>query len=127
MFTFIILLLSTVATIAQNSIDELFDKYKSVGDTKFTSVIERDPDTHEVVKVVKMIESDMISAKTFIKTFEKEEAQATSANKTTQNNITSHVLVFETEKQIRIYSLRYNSTNKYSSINASIILKYIKH
>ena len=37
------------AAVAQNSIDGLIDNYSSVGMSKFTSAVERDPRTHKVL------------------------------------------------------------------------------
>lgn len=126
LITILIILSASITSMAQNSIDELFESYKSVGNSKFTSAVERDPNTHEVVKVVKMIESDVISVKSFKKAFEQESVKATSANKNVTDNNISHVLVFESNKQIRIYSLKYDNRPGFSWINASIIIKYIK-
>lgn len=126
LITILIILSASITSMAQNSIDELFESYKSVGNSKFTSAVERDPNTHEVVKVVKMIESDVISVKSFKKAFEQEAVKATSANKNVTDNNISHVLVFESDKQIRIYSLKYDNRPGFSWINASIIIKYIK-
>jgi len=135
LITILIILSASITSMAQNSIDELFESYKSVGNSKFTSAVERDPNTHEVVKVVKMIESDVIvkmiesdviSVKSFKKAFEQEAIKATSANKNVTDNNISHVLVFESDKQIRIYSLKYDNRPGFSWINASIIIKYIK-
>lgn len=39
------------AAVAQNSIDGLIDNYSSVGMSKFTSAVERDPRTHKVQRL----------------------------------------------------------------------------
>ncbi len=125
-FTLITLLLSTVAVLAQNSIDELLETCKSVGSSKFSSIVERDPNTREVVKVVKMFDSDTLSAKDFIKAFTKESSNATSVNQTVTGDEICHTLVFETDKQVRIYTLKYENDHIYHGFHASVIIKFIK-
>ncbi len=48
-----LLLCNSAAMTAQNKIDALVETCSAVGNTSFTSVVERDPATRKVKKVVK--------------------------------------------------------------------------
>ena len=56
LFIWIWLLLLSATVQAQNSIDELVENFSTVGSSSYTSAIERDPQTHQVMKVVKTLE-----------------------------------------------------------------------
>ena len=47
----LISLTAVVCVSAQNRIDRFVDNESTIGQSKFTSVVERDPKTHEVVRV----------------------------------------------------------------------------
>ena len=45
-----------LAAMAQNSIDRQVERYSAIGQSRFTSAVERDPRTRRVQKVVKVLE-----------------------------------------------------------------------
>lgn len=111
---------------AQNNIDKLIDSCQSVGSSRFTSAIERNPDTHQVVKVVKVFESDSMPASKFISTFNEESASASTSSKSINNGRVNHTLTFESDNQIRIYSLSYENEYAHIGLRVTIIVKYLK-
>lgn len=70
--TFIVCLLSTLAAKAQNSIDNLVERYSSSGGSSFTTAVKRNPQTQKVVKVVKTLETDNGEGNTFYRAFKRE-------------------------------------------------------
>ena len=48
-------LLLSIPLRAQNSIDRMVEEYSAIGGSKFTSAVERDPNTSRVKKVVKRL------------------------------------------------------------------------
>lgn len=73
LFVFISLLLcNSAAMTAQNKIDALVETCSSTGNTSFTSVVERDPATRKVKKVVKMLSITNNDVPKFRSAFESE-------------------------------------------------------
>ena len=62
---------------AQNSIDEVVDNFSTVGSSTYTSAIERDPQTHKVVRVVKTLETRGQVVSDLIRAFQKERETGT--------------------------------------------------
>lgn len=122
-----IALSAVISASAQNSIDNLVESCKSVGNSKFTSAVERDPATRQVVKVVKVFEAESMSASKFISAFNAETANATTNSQTSDNDDICHTLTFESDNQIRIYSLRYDKGPSHMGLRTTIIIKYIKN
>lgn len=60
------------AAVAQNSIDRMIENYSSVGMSKFTSAVERDPATRKVKKVVKVLHLHNNDVSPFVKAFRRE-------------------------------------------------------
>ena len=70
--TFIVCLLTTLSAKAQNSIDNLVERYSSSGGSSFTTAVKRNPQTQKVVKVVKTLETDNGEGNTFYRAFKRE-------------------------------------------------------
>lgn len=102
------LLLAAVGASAQNSIDRFVDNESTIGRSKFTSVVERDPDTHEVVRVVKMRElSHGIDISACQAKFEAEQKTGRFTHKVEEGNSHTLVLAIDGERQKRVYMLQY--------------------
>lgn len=117
------------AAVAQNSIDGLIDNYSSVGMSKFTSAVERDPRTHKVLKVVKVLQLEQIGIKDFIKAFKGEAGTGDFSEKYDDEGCTL-MLTTQNARQNRIYMMRcrgpYNPGSRntgYSYAKITLIIK----
>lgn len=118
-----ILLLMAVATgaEAQNSIDVLVDKYSTLGSSTFTSVVERNPTTRKMQKMVKMLKLEgMASSETFCKAFRKESSSG-SLVENIDKEYTTMLLTVEQPKATRIYMIKYRR-NGYG-VEVTIVVK----
>ena len=104
--TFIVCLLTTLAAKAQNSIDNLVERYSSSGGSSFTTAVKRNPQTQKVVKVVKTLETDNGEGNTFYRAY----------------NEHTTLLVVEKPQQTRIYMLKRNNAN-YGQVKVTIIIQ----
>lgn len=118
------------AAVAQNSIDGLIDNYSSVGMSKFTSAVERDPRTHKVLKVVKVLQLEQIGIKDFIKAFKGEAKTGDFSEKYDDDGCTL-MLTTQNAKQNRIYMLRCTDpyipgrrNTNYGYAKITLIIKY---
>lgn len=105
---------------AQNSIDTMVEKYSMAGYTRFTSAVERNPDTHKVKKVVKVLTFPYSQVNLFKGAFEKESAKGHYTVTENANGMSSHLLITGNSKAPRIYMLEYK---KYGGGNVTIIIK----
>lgn len=118
-----------VVAMAQNDIDDMVDKVSTMGNTTFTSAVERNKQTGKVEKVVKKLQSNFKNLKEFIHAFEAEKGNAVSYTKTDKDNEKIIVLVTEGKTTDRVYMLKYRSYNDLdigSDYTVSIIIKYKK-
>lgn len=70
---FMALLAMVVSTArAQSKIDDLVDHFSTSTTSKYTSAVERNPKTREVVKVVKILEMNYCDATPFVNAFKKD-------------------------------------------------------
>lgn len=117
----------SVCGVAQNSIDNLVDKYSSVGRSKFTSAVERDPNTRKVQKVVKVLELYENGIKKLINAFRWEASTGNFSEKREKDGLTL-VLTIQKGKQNRVYMLRgyggYGGENSYDRCKVTVIVKY---
>lgn len=95
---------------AQNSIDKMVENYSTVGSSSFTSVVERDPDTREVKKVVKVLTVPSHQTKKFHDVFIKEKDTG-SFSQQLSGGVQTLTLTCEQERQTRLYMFRKNSNN----------------
>ncbi len=116
------LLLATVTVSAQNRIDRFVDNESTIGRSKFTSVVERDPETREVVRVVKVRElSKGIDISACEETFEAERNTGRFAHTVDGGRHTLH-LVVEGKRQDRIYMLQYTGKRPMQATDGKVTI-----
>ena len=94
----------------ENSIDRLVNSESTHGQSKFTSVVERDPRTREVIRVVKVRElSRGIDISSCEERFEAESRTGRFTHKVEEGNRHTLLLSVEGEAQNRIYMLQYTA------------------
>ena len=104
----LISLTTAVSATAQNRIDSFVDNESTIGQSKFTSVVERDPKTHEVVRVVKVRELTRgIDINSCLDIFEQESTTGRFSHNIDAYNQHTLLLAVEGKKQDRIYMLQY--------------------
>ena len=110
---------------AQNSIDELVNNISTLGSSKFTSVVERDPKTRQENKVVKVLEVPGIQVNKLRNAFlnEKENGNFSHSKDGREETMT---LTTESRDKVRIYMLRTQMLGQhtYSSAKVTVIAKY---
>ncbi|WP_288318753.1 DUF5024 domain-containing protein [Xylanibacter caecicola] len=120
LFVFISLLLCNCAAMtAQNKIDALVETCSSTGNTSFTSVVERDPATRKVKKVVKMLSITNNDVPKFRSAFESESGTGQYIVNS-NNDSNSYMLITGDRHKTRIYMLEYRR-NRDGSV--TIIIK----
>lgn len=121
---FICMLLCTVTVMGQNALDDAINDFKAVGEAEFSSVVERDPQTHQILRVVKKLEIEGKAAAELVKLFKEEAAKA---DKTFEKEKIDHYIRSFTEikgKQTRIYSIEYEGYDKFiREAELTIIIK----
>lgn len=101
------LLLYSICASAQNSIDRFIDNESTIGRSKFTSVVERDPQTRAILRVIKVRELTRgIDISACLEVFE---AESKTGRYTHQIEGAQHsiVLAVDGEQRNRIYMLQY--------------------
>lgn len=99
---------ATLTATAQNRIDSFVDNESTIGRSKYTSVVERDPDTHEVTRVVKVRElTKGIDINKCKETFEAERETGRFTHKVEDGERHTLILAVEGEQRNRIYMLQY--------------------
>ncbi len=123
--TLCVSLLFAVAAQAQNSIDNLVDDFSTLGSSKFTSVVERNPKTRQVVKVVKVLEVPGIQAGKLRNAFLKEKDTGSFSHAKDGHEETM-TLTTETREKVRIYMLRTQMAGKhaYGPAKVTLIARY---
>jgi len=117
---------------AQNRIDRFVDNESTIGRSKFTSVVERDPKTHEVVRVVKVRELTRgIDINACQGTFEAESKTGRFSHNIDANDQNTLLLAVEGDRQDRIYMLQYTGKQplqgKDGKVTVVIRMKNNKH
>ena len=107
---------------AQNSIDELVENFSTLGSAKFTSVVDRDPKTRRVLKVVKELQLQGLQAGKFKKAFE-DESRNGSTTRQQDGDVLTMTITQESPRQLRIYMLRLVGRHTYHSAKVIIIVK----
>jgi len=128
------LMVIAVGASAQNRIDRFVDNESTIGQSKFTSVVERDPQTREVVRVVKVRElSRGIDINACLKKFEAERLRVGEQSSGMQKagrythkveNGERHtiVLAVEGERQNRIYMLQYTGNRPMQATDGKVTI-----
>jgi len=99
---------ATLAATAQNRIDRFVDNESTLGRSKYTSVVERDPDTREVTRVVKVRElTKGIDISKCKDSFEAERETGRYTHKVEDGERHTLILAVEGEQRNRIYMLQY--------------------
>ena len=110
---------------AQNRIDKAVEQHSTLGSSRFTSAVERDPKTRAVQKVVKVLETRHGSK--LVSLF-KEEMRSDKYEKSVRTNDSNDrqmlVLTCGSEQQTRIYMLDYApSAHGNGNVKVTIIIK----
>ena len=109
---------------AQNTIDRLVDQYSAVGNSKYTSVVQRNPETGKVIRVVKTLYLPHQSVAKFKNAFQNEANTGDNYTETNGNTVTS-TLIVNKQQNTRVYTLRYNKNREPNTrAQTTIIIKY---
>ena len=113
-----------VASHAQNSIDEMVENISTLGSSKYTSVVDRDPKTRQINKVVKVLQVPGLQADKLRKAFLKEKDEGSFSHSKNDKEETM-TLTVESPKRVRIYMLRMEMSGQYnySSAKVTVIVK----
>lgn len=103
--TVLMLFAAMVNATAQNSIDEMMDNYSSCGNSKYTSAVERDASTHQILKVVKVLELTYSGIDKFIAAFRRESKEGNFTEKQDAKTLTLMITV-KSERHNRIYMMQ---------------------
>ncbi|MBQ6434088.1 MAG: DUF5024 domain-containing protein [Bacteroidaceae bacterium] len=102
------LALASMTAAAQNRIDRFVDNESTLGRSKYTSVVERDPDTREVTRVVKVRElTEGIDISKCKEIFEAERETGRFTHKVEDGERHTLILAVEGEQRNRVYMLQY--------------------
>lgn len=103
--TVLMLCAAMVNATAQNSIDKMMDNYSSCGNSKYTSAVERDARTHQILKVVKVLELTYSGIDKFISAFRRESKEGNFTEKQDAKTLTLMITV-KGERHNRIYMMQ---------------------
>ena len=119
----IISLIAVLGVSAQNRIDRFVDSKSTMGRGKFTSVIERDPKSREIVRVIKVREltSSMDIAACY-DIFEDEKDTGHFSHTTEGTARHTLLLAIEGEHQDRIYMLQYTGSQPMRSRDGKVTI-----
>ncbi len=92
---------------AQNAVDRMVEDFATVGEARFTSAIERNPQTREVVKVVKTLRLGEVNHHKLRNGF-LQEAKNHDSNTTVANGRNTVIFSEGTRQSARVYMLKYN-------------------
>ena len=99
---------------AQNSIDRLVDNFSAVGNAKYSSIVQRHPETRAVVRTIRTLTLQDQSIKPIKKAFD-DEAGTGDTYTTVKDGHTTTVLIVQANKKKRVYTLKYRSDSHYST------------
>lgn len=116
--------------LAQNSIDKLVEEYSAVGTNSYTSVVERDPNTLKVGKVINVLKLSFVDAGKFISAFKRESRTGNFTEKYSPYSY-KMVLTVGKQNQNRIYVLVCSdpyrpgrSNTKFEEVKVTIVINY---
>ena len=115
-------LLCSATAVAQNKIDEAVEHFSTLGSATFTSVVERNPQTHEVQKVVKVLTISGSQANSLQKAFNDERRSGNFVERKDEQGHTM-TLSCESSPQFRIYMLRLAGHPVHRQAKCTIIVK----
>lgn len=129
-FIFALLAALAASAFGQNSIDRLVENHSSVGQSKFTSAVERDPKTRKIQRVVKVLELTNADISRFAAAFKHEAATGDFTERRTDDGLTL-VLTVRGKGQNRVYMMKCTGpyangrkATRYSFIKVTVIVKY---
>ena len=118
------LLFTSLGLSAQNAIDKAVDEYSSIGNSKFTSAVERDPQTRKVLKVVKVLQPTNITINKLRRAFLEEQKNGQFSLVTNEEEETM-TLTIENSKENRVYMMQYMHRGaSFTNGKVTIIIKY---
>ena len=118
------LLFTSLGLSAQNAIDKAVDEYSSIGNSKFTSAVERDPQTRKVLKVVKVLQPTNITINKLRRAFLEEQKNGQFSLVTNEEEETM-TLTIEDSKENRVYMMQYMHRGaSFTNGKVTIIIKY---
>lgn len=117
----IITLMTAVCLWGQNSIDRLVEDYSTSGNSTFTSVVQRDPKTKRVIKMVKNLKTGMPNAGKLIHVFQ-QEIKTRSYLSERKQGWRSYTFDEENERSTRLYTIRYDDGRVPQWAEISIII-----
>ena len=94
-----------LAAMAQNSIDRQVERYSAIGQSRFTSAVERDPRTRRVQKVVKVLELYDKGVKALIDAFKAESPNGDFTENRDSKGLTM-ILTTSRPRQNLVYMLK---------------------
>ncbi len=117
------LMLLPLCAAAQNSIDHMVDELSTIGGAEFTSVVQRNPKTRAIEKVVKKLEIGGVNSKKFINAFKNEaKRNKTTTTKRSDGEVTT-IITTSNPKTNRIYMIKYDDEQYYPDVSVTIIVK----
>lgn len=117
------LMLMPLFAAAQNSIDEMVDELSTIGGAKFTSVVQRNPKTRAIEKVVKKLEIGGMNSKKFINAFKNETRRNKTTTTTYSDGEVTTIITTSNQKTNRIYMIKYEDEQYYPDVSVTIIVK----
>jgi hypothetical protein len=119
------LLFTSLGLSAQNAIDKAVDEYSSIGNSKFTSAVERDPQTRKVLKVVKVLQPTNITINKLRRAFLEEQKNGQFSLVTNEEEEETMTLTIEDSKENRVYMMQYMHRGaSFTNGKVTIIIKY---
>ncbi|MBQ8047771.1 MAG: DUF5024 domain-containing protein [Prevotella sp.] len=107
---------------AQNKIDKLVDQFNTVGSASYTSVVERNPKTREVQKVVKVLKIGGEQARQLRQAFS-EEGRKETLMEVRRDGKVIESLTTESPRDVRIYQLEHDGSPHLPTVKVTIIVK----
>ncbi len=106
---------------AQNKIDDMVQRYSTVGEATFTTVVQRNPSTRAVEKVVKKLSMTSTVSKHLIEGFNAE-ASHHSVTRKQEGGYTTVIFAVPGAKSNRVYMIKYQSRSYVPFVEVTIII-----
>lgn len=121
MITLFAMLSLPLALRAQNKIDDMVQRYSTVGSATFTTVVQRNPSTRAVEKVVKKLSVNGTTSKKLIDGFNAEASQH-SVTRKQEGGYTTVVFAVPSAKSNRVYMIKYQNRTYVPFVEVTIIV-----
>lgn len=121
--TVALLLMAAGEASAQNSIDRLVDDISDLGSANFTSVVERNPATRKVKKVVKVLKMNSYNDPDEFERAFRREAHTGNLVETVKGAKTTLVLTVESPRDKRVYMMTYNTVTEIG-VEVTIVINF---